>query len=124
MHNLTDGILIAAAFRACGSEMGWTVAASTVAHELAQEIADYAVLTSPVGGAMKPHWALLVNFASGLSVVVGVVVLLASGVISEDTIGLVLAFGGGTYIARTSTSPQLSACLACSTACRARRGKR
>ena len=37
LHNFVDGIFIANAFLDCQQSKGWTVASSTVAHELAQE---------------------------------------------------------------------------------------
>ena len=36
-----------------------------------QEIADYAILTSPSGAGLKPLHALLLNLLSGFSVVLG-----------------------------------------------------
>jgi len=39
-HNLCDGFFIGAAFKGCGSTFGWTVAAGTIGHEVAQELAD------------------------------------------------------------------------------------
>ena len=42
--NLADGFVIGVAFRLCGPEFGWEVAAITLAHELPQELADFFVL--------------------------------------------------------------------------------
>ena len=47
-----------------------------VYHELAQEISDYFILTSPTQGALKPPLALLLNFLSGFSVLFGVLIVL------------------------------------------------
>jgi len=47
MHNLCDGVFMGAAFLTCGVSFGWSVAGASIAHEVAQEISDYVVLTSP-----------------------------------------------------------------------------
>jgi zinc transporter ZupT len=69
VHHLQ--VFIATAFVTCDSFMGWSVATSAVFHELAQEISDYVVLTSPAQANLKPHQALLLNFLSGTSVLLG-----------------------------------------------------
>jgi len=95
-HNLCDGFFIAAAFRGCGDSFGWGVAAATILHELPQEIADYAILTSS-DVALHPLKALVANFVSGLSVILGAIFVITSEV-KDDGIGLLLAFGGGAYL--------------------------
>jgi len=95
-HNLCDGFFIGAAFKGCGESFGWGVAAATILHELPQELADFAVLTSPEA-ALSNVKALVLNFVSGLSVLLGAIVILYSEVSDADT-GLLLAFGGGVYI--------------------------
>jgi len=97
IHNLVDGIVIGAAFVGCSSSMAWGITGSTIAHELAQEIADYIVLTSPVHGNLTPVTALLLNFLSGTSVILGAIIVLASNVSNFDQ-GCLLAFGGGVYL--------------------------
>jgi len=95
-HNLCDGFFIAAAFKGCGAAFAWGVVLSTCLHELPQELADYAILTgSDVG--FKPTQALIYNFVSGLSVVLGVIIVNLVPV-SDAIIGLMLAFGGGVYV--------------------------
>jgi zinc transporter ZupT len=64
-------VFIATAFVTCDAFMGWSVATAAVFHELAQEISDYVVLTSPSQANLKPHQALLLNFLSGTSVMLG-----------------------------------------------------
>jgi len=95
-HNLCDGFFIGAAFKGCGDSFGWGVAAATILHELPQELADFAVLTSPEAG-LSNVMALVLNFLSGISVLLGVIVILYSEV-SDAATGLLLAFGGGVYI--------------------------
>ena len=97
MHNLVDGILIGAAFKGCSNTTGWTIAAATVYHELAQEISDYLVLTDRAQGNLKPLMALFLNFITGTSVIFGVIIIMASDVDMRAK-GFLLAFGGGVYI--------------------------
>jgi len=96
LHNLCDGFFIGAAFKGCGSKFGWTVSLSTILHELPQELADYAILTSP-GVGLTPVKALLLNFLAGLSVILGVIIINVID-LPDSTVGLFLAFGGGTYV--------------------------
>jgi zinc transporter ZupT len=96
MHNFTDGVLIGAAFKLCSPSIAWGMVAASCGHELAQEIADFVMLTSaPL--YLPPLRALAVNFAVGLSVVVGGALVTAVDV-SEGALGLMLAFGAGSYI--------------------------
>ena len=97
MHNFCDGIFIGSAFALCGDTMGWSVTAATVYHEIAQEISDFVVLTDPKQGALKPFTALGFNFVSGLSVLLGVIVILSAELSNLDT-GMILAYGGGIYL--------------------------
>jgi zinc transporter ZupT len=96
LHNLCDGFFVGAAFKGCGNSVGWSVAAGTIAHELAQELADYMVLTGKEC-RLHPAVALAINFLSGTGVLLGVIIVCASDVGNGD-IGLLLAFGGGTYL--------------------------
>merc|ERR1711912_157863 len=98
IHNYVDGIIIGAAFYNCSSSMAWGITGSTVAHELAQEIADFIVLTNPKHGGLTPLTALILNFVSGLSVVLGAVTILAQDNFSNFDQGCLLAFGGGVYL--------------------------
>lgn len=95
MHNFVDGIFIGASFVSCGSSLGWTVTAATVYHELAQEMSDFFLLTKQCGFPVGR--ALFINFLSGTSTLLGVIVILASSV-AEYQLGLILAFGAGVYV--------------------------
>lgn len=94
-HNFCDGIFIGAAFRSCGGAFGWTVALTTIFHELPQELADYFVLTRTLGFSV--FTALLANGIMGLSVVFGGIAMAAES-IDDYTVGMLLAFGAGQYI--------------------------
>ena len=99
IHNLVDGLLIGFAFMFCDPTVGWTITASTVYHEFAQEVSDYLVLTDPKQGALSIPMALLVNFLSGTSVIWGAIIMVGmGGMVDIRAQGLLLAFGGGVYI--------------------------
>jgi len=68
-----------------------------VYHEIAQEMSDYVVLTDPEQGRLQPWQAIILNSLSGLSVVLGVLVILAQDMSNLD-VGMILAFGGGVYL--------------------------
>lgn len=98
LHNLCDGIFMGFAFLSCGTSFGWVVCISSGAHEIAQVLADFIVLTSPHQGGLKPLLALALNFISGLTAIVGVIIALLIGELDQAAIGLLLTFGGGVYI--------------------------
>ncbi|GMH67937.1 hypothetical protein TL16_g04803 [Triparma laevis f. inornata] len=99
-HNFTDGTFVAGAFLLCNSSFGWTVATSTIIHEIAQEIADYFVLTTVCG--FSSAMALFLNFLSGVSVIFGCMLVTESD-IDPNSLGYLLAFGGGVYISIGAT---------------------
>ena len=94
-HNFSDGIFIGAAFQMCSATVAWTIVLSTVFHEFAQEIADFIVLTKKA--KLPVMHALIVNAISGLSVIVGGIVIGAQDM-KDSTVGMLLAFGAGNYI--------------------------
>lgn len=94
-HNFGDGVFIGIAFMLCDDGLAYTIAAVTVYHEIAQEIADFFLLTGFAGLSIVQ--ALVVNFVSGLSVLLGGIFVLAMDV-SDMTIGVILALSCGIYI--------------------------
>ncbi|GMI22503.1 hypothetical protein TeGR_g9075 [Tetraparma gracilis] len=94
-HNFADGVFIGAAFMSCDPAFGWSVAVSTILHEISQELADFFILTGVCG--LSPTVALILNFVSGLSVVAGALII-AFVEISNPALGYILAIGGGIYI--------------------------
>mmetsp|Transcript_63817 Transcript_63817/g.142375 ORF Transcript_63817/g.142375 Transcript_63817/m.142375 type:complete len:207 (+) Transcript_63817:1274-1894(+) len=75
MHNFCDGIFMGVAFRHCSNEMAWSIALATIFHEIAQELSDFLVLTSPLQGGLTPVAALLLNMLSGTSVLWGTIII-------------------------------------------------
>ena len=105
-HNCADGILIAYAFLSCDIAMAISIAGITIVHELAQELGDFILLTKH--GGLTICQALILNFISGLSVVLGAIIFLLANP-SDQATGVLLTIGAGVYvnIAATETIPRL-----------------
>ncbi|CAN0309893.1 unnamed protein product, partial [Ectocarpus sp. 8 AP-2014] len=96
VHNFADGVTIGAAFLTCGSSMGWTITASTVLHEIPQELADFMAL---LAGGMSLKQAFLFNFLSALTCVLGAIVILSlRSELSDADISVILLLGSGSFI--------------------------
>jgi len=93
-HNFGDGIFIGAAFQSCSTGTAISIVLVTLFHELAQELADFVILTRYAGLSVAK--ACVLNFLSGLSVVLGGVVFLAVDP-SDQATGIILAMAGGVY---------------------------
>ena len=107
-HNFCDGIFVGVALTLCDRGTAYTIVGVTLYHEIAQELADYFLLTRHAG--LKPLLALSLNFAAGLSVLLGGIVVLATP-ISDMFIGVVLSIAAGVYlyIAACECLPRVSA---------------
>eukprot|EP00569_Conticribra_weissflogii_P008431 CAMPEP_0171358662 /NCGR_PEP_ID=MMETSP0879-20121228/132_1 /TAXON_ID=67004 /ORGANISM="Thalassiosira weissflogii, Strain CCMP1336" /LENGTH=593 /DNA_ID=CAMNT_0011864751 /DNA_START=25 /DNA_END=1806 /DNA_ORIENTATION=+ len=105
-HNFADGIFIGASFLSCSSATAISIVLATLFHEMAQELADFILLTQHAGLSIVKGAVL--NFASGLFVALGGVLVLASEP-SDITIGVILAIAGGVYlnVAATETFPRI-----------------
>ncbi|MFP4523926.1 MAG: ZIP family metal transporter [Candidatus Woesearchaeota archaeon] len=105
VHNFIDGVLIAGAFL-LDPQAGWMATLSILAHEIPQEVGDFSVLLH--AGFSKAR-ALLLNFYSALSAVLGGVI----GYFALDAVeGVVpyvvaVAAGGFVYIALSDIMPAL-----------------
>lgn len=105
LHNLIDGMVIAAAYTT-DPVLGLTATLVVIAHEVPQELGDFAVL---VYSGMPVRRAIGLNFLSGLVAVVGAVLVLAAGPAlgaSGDAL-LPVAAGGFIYIAAADLVPEL-----------------
>ena len=96
MHNLCDGFFVGAAFANCEGPKAWGIAIATILHEIPQELSDYLILTGPQVG-LSTVSALIVNFLTGTSVLIGAIIVLLLDV-SDPVTGLILALGGGVYL--------------------------
>ena len=106
LHNFADGLFIGAAFLSCSLQVAMSITAVTLFHEIAQELADFIILTRYVG--LSVGRACLLNFVSGMSVCFGGIMVLA-GNPTDEAIGILLAMAGGVYvnIAASETIPRL-----------------
>jgi zinc and cadmium transporter len=105
LHNFIDGVAIAASF-AASPELGVITTLAVTVHEVPQELADFGIL---VAGGMTPRLALLVNFLSGLTAVLGAFVFFAAGAAVEPYLAWFMAATAGMfiYIASSDLIPQL-----------------
>ncbi|HQX47174.1 MAG TPA: ZIP family metal transporter, partial [Steroidobacteraceae bacterium] len=67
LHNALDGVLIAAAFLT-DRQLGIATAIAVAAHEIPQEVGDFAVLLNAGWSRARALWC---NFATSLTAVVG-----------------------------------------------------
>jgi len=105
IHNFIDGLIIAAAFLV-DTGFGIVTTFMIISHELPQEIGDFGVL---VHGGMKVKKALLYNFLSQLTAVVGGIAGFFIGSAVEAFVPFILPFaaGGFLYIGASDLVPQL-----------------
>lgn len=105
-HNITDGFFIGSAFLLCSKTLAWTMVASTIYHEIAQEIADFFLLTTRCG--LSIAHAIFLNFCSGMSVILGVIIVFLLD-LEDVAIGVILSISAGVfiYIAAAECAPSV-----------------
>jgi len=105
LHNFIDGMIIAGSYLV-SVPAGIATTIAVLLHEIPQEIGDFGVL---LHGGFSKGKALLMNFASALTAVLGAVVtlLLAGTVESITSIIVPIAIGGFLYIAGSDLIPEL-----------------
>ena len=103
LHNLIDGVLVAAAF-IIEIRLGLVTLLAVAAHEIPQEIGDFGIL---IHGGWKRAKALLLNVVSGLTFLVGGLITYAFA--QNVNIILVLPFAAGSflYIAAADLIPEI-----------------
>jgi zinc and cadmium transporter len=92
LHNFLDGLAVASAFLV-DVRVGLTTWVAAAAHELPQELGDFAVL---VHGGWSPRQALLLNLLSASSFLLGG--LLAYAVSFSLDVAFLLPYAAGTFI--------------------------
>lgn len=91
--------------------MGWSIAGASVVHELASELSEFWLLINPEQGKLSWLQAIVFNFISSLTVVIGC--LMVSYIeITSFTLGLLLGFGAGLLLC-IATVPIWSRLLEC-----------
>jgi zinc and cadmium transporter len=105
VHNFIDGALIAGSFMV-NTHLGIVTTIAVVFHEIPQEISDFGLL---IAGGLSRLKALLFNFVSALTAVVGVIVAYVAGSVVEGAEPFLIAFaaGGFVYIAAADLMPEL-----------------
>lgn len=105
-HNLIDGMIVAAAYLV-SIPAGIVTTLAVMFHEIPQEIGDFGVL---VYGGYEPKKALLYNFLSGLTAVLGAIIALVIGVRVEGFADYLLPITAGAflYIAGSDLIPELN----------------
>lgn len=104
-HNFIDGMIIAGTY-AVSIPLGLSTTLAVVFHEIPQEIGDFGVL---IHGGFSRARALVLNFATALTAVLGALVVLWLN-LEVETIGQVLVpftAGGFIYIAASDLIPEL-----------------
>ncbi|MBI3180605.1 MAG: ZIP family metal transporter [Myxococcales bacterium] len=104
LHNFIDGLVLGVSF-GVSSEVGTAAAVAIFAHEVPQEIGDFAILLE---AGMPKRRAMLLNYLSGLTPVPGALLAFA-GASSPAVFGVLLplAAGGFVYIALAGLVPAL-----------------
>jgi zinc and cadmium transporter len=105
LHNFVDGVAIGASFLA-GPALGLATTLAVAAHEIPQEIADAALL---LRSRFSRRAALALNFASGLTAVLGAVAIFAFREAVEGHLAWFMTATAGMflYIAASDLIPEL-----------------
>jgi zinc and cadmium transporter len=105
VHNLVDGIVIGSAFLT-STDLGIAITIAVALHEIPQEIVDFGILLH--AGYTRAR-AILLNFASALVAVVGVIIALLIGNSADNFTPAMLAIAAGMfiYLAGSDLIPEL-----------------
>jgi len=104
-HNLLDGITIAVSY-VVGVPIGLATTLAVIFHEIPQEIGDFGVL---LHGGFTKQKALLYNFLTALTAVVGALFGLVLSIYIKNITQLLVPFAAGNfiYIAGSDLIPEL-----------------
>jgi zinc and cadmium transporter len=105
IHNFIDGLIIGASFFT-STKLGLIATTAIILHEVPQELGDFGVL---VFGGFSRTRALMYNFLSAISAIVGTVIgyLFASEIDGFSAVLVPIAAGGFIYIASCDLIPEL-----------------
>jgi zinc and cadmium transporter len=104
-HTFVDGALIAAAV-ATSLPLGATAAIAVAAHEIPQEVGDFAIL---LRAGYSPRRAITLNLMSALGGILGAVCMLLTSTWLPNALPYVLSFASGSflYVAMSDLIPDL-----------------
>ena len=94
IHNMVDGVLIAAAFLT-DIHLGVITSIAVIAHEIPQELGDFAIL---LHSGYSRSRALLYNALTGLTTIIGGVVAYFSLSLANQLVPYVLAIAASSFI--------------------------
>lgn len=94
VHNLVDGVLIAAAFMT-DIDLGIVTALAVAAHEIPQEIGDFAIL---LNSGFKRGRALFFNILASMATLVGAVIAYYSLQTIQSALPYILAIAASSFI--------------------------
>ncbi|MDH5369329.1 MAG: ZIP family metal transporter [Gammaproteobacteria bacterium] len=94
VHNLVDGVLIAAAFMT-DIDLGIVTALAVAAHEIPQEIGDFAIL---LNSGYKRGRALFFNILASMATLVGAVIAYYSLQSMQSVLPYILAIAASSFI--------------------------
>lgn len=105
LHNFVDGVMLALAFLV-DVKIGIITSIAIIFHEIPQEISDFGIL---MHGGFSRRKALLYNYLSATSVIVGAVATYFLGSAVEPILpfGLALVAGNFIYLAASDLMPEL-----------------
>ena len=105
LHNFIDGLIIAGSYLV-SIPAGIATTVAVVLHEIPQEIGDFGIL---IHGGFTRAKAILLNFLTALTAVLGVIFALILNNFVENVEGYLisLAIGGFLYIAGSDLIPEL-----------------
>jgi zinc and cadmium transporter len=105
VHNLIDGLIIGGSYLA-SVPLGTATTIAVVFHEIPQEMGDFSVL---VYGDFEKKKALIFNFLTALTAIVGATIAFAVGLAIRGFVPLLIPFAAGNfiYIAGSDLIPEL-----------------
>jgi len=105
VHNFIDGVIIGASYL-LSIPAGIATTVAVALHEIPQEIGDYAIL---IHGGFSQKKAVLINFLSSLSALLGAVLAILLGGIFVNSLEILISFAAGhfIYIASVDLIPEL-----------------
>jgi len=105
VHNLIDGVIVGGSYIA-SIPLGMATTIAVIFHEVPQELGDFSVL---VYGGFNKRKALMFNFLTALTAIVGAIIAFVIGSAIEGFVPLLIPFAAGNfiYIAGSDLIPEL-----------------